>query len=107
MAGRAAGSASAAPPRDGSLELALVHLRATLDPEALCLPVQLLLGATCRHGDPLSLLPSLTCLPRWRTPKPLRKTSRIRTRGAPRDAAVSGRYDSALRFVGPRLFELL
>jgi hypothetical protein len=49
---------SVALPRDGSLELALAHLRAALDPEALRLPVELLLGAllTRRHGsDPLSV----------------------------------------------------
>ena len=40
-----------APPIDGGLELALVHLRAALDSETLSLAVKLLLRALCslRH----------------------------------------------------------
>jgi hypothetical protein len=43
---------SVALPREGSLELALAHLRAPLDAEALRLPIELLLRALLagRHG---------------------------------------------------------
>jgi hypothetical protein len=46
-----------APAIDSSFELALVHLRAALDSEALSLAVELLLGAlsSLRHGPPFKV----------------------------------------------------
>jgi hypothetical protein len=70
-----------APPVDGSLELALVHLRATLDSETLSVAVELLLSAlsSLRHGRPpfklsMDLIVLRTCCRRAQTHERLLST---------------------------------